>query len=203
MMFTVAVRSFLTLALFASSLLFSSATPTTTSTTLGCTIWRTGAVNMADQPDCTLSEPWWNSWTSCGITPVHSEPWVMTYPGDQGLQNVPWIKLDSTGASAFAHLFYGNRPLHVGGEFPDGVNAKVLWQVDRIVTDLTLTATKIGDRAQTPVSIPTYATNVASNASQWPSNLSIPTPGCWRVDLDARTTSGGAVKASAVFIVVE
>jgi hypothetical protein len=200
------LRVVASLVIFGVGLMFQSATPETSANVLGCTIWRTGSVAGVElDPNCTLSPPWWDSYSSCRITPIHADVWTATSDADAGLALIPWVAPEATGAKIVGHQFYGNRPLHTDATFPDGSMAKVLWQFDPAVLGLTLIAHDLGDRSKAPVEIHDVgAANTTSGLStDWPSYVRIPTPGCWRVDLDATTATGQAVHASVTYIVVD
>ena len=159
------VRLLFAFALATTGLSFDTATPAASSPAVaGCTAWRTGPVSSDYFPECTLSDPWWTSWSSCDASPVHSEPWKPDDGASQGLTGIPWMQPDATGARVVAHLYYGNRPLHTNGAFPNGDAAKILWTFDRPVTGLTLIATKLGDGSQPVVSIDT---GVASSSTDF------------------------------------
>jgi hypothetical protein len=186
MMIAAAFRSLLALILVGGALSFDSATPTATS----------------GQTD--TREEWWSSWSGCVATPIHTEIRKASNAMDKGLEHIPWIQPSATGAGVVGHLFYGNRPVHTGGKFPDGEIAKVLWQTDQPVRDLTLAAKLIETSAQPPVILDAGGVYTGSAyATQFPSNISVPILGCWEVDLDATTQSGEHLHATAVLIVVE
>jgi len=200
------LRFFSSIVILGAGMLFQASTPDPSANVLGCTIWRIGSVaGLQLDPNCTLSEPWWKAWSSCPITPVHSDVWKPPSAADQGLATIPWVSPESTGASVVGHQYYGDRPLHTGGAFPDGGMAKVLWQFDPPVTGLTLTAHDLSDASKGPVMIGDVgaASTATDYATDWPAYMSIPTTVCWRVDLDAKTLKGEAVHASVVYIVVE
>jgi hypothetical protein len=161
MMIAAAFRSLLALIMFGGALSFNSATPTATSS--------------QNDP----REEWWSSWSSCAVTPIRTEAWKASNATDMGLEHIPWIQPSATGAGVVGHLFYGNRPVHANGKFPDGEIAKVLWQTDQPVRDLTLAANVVGNPAQPPVILDAGGVYTGSAyATQFPSTFSVPLPGC-------------------------
>jgi len=174
-------------------------------TSSGCTVWRTAMPGPVIGPEgCTQSDPWWTSWSSCEITPVHSEPYPDSTGGNAIFAILPWVQAENANAVIVGHQWYGNRPLHVGGKFPaESMNAKVLWQFAEPVRDLTITGTDLSDASATPVSIVTGPANTSPASTQWPSLLSIPVSGCWRVDLAATDVDGNPVTGSVTYIVVD
>jgi len=171
----------------------------------GCTAWQAGTPGPVTGPEeCTRSEPWWTSWSSCAITRVHSEAYDPSLAGGGVPETIPWVRAEHANAVIIGHQWYGNRPLHVGGSFPaDGTNAKVLWHFSEPVRDLTITATNLDDASAAPVAIETGPANTSPASTQWPSSLAIPSAGCWRVDLHATDDVGNPVTGSVTYIVVE
>jgi len=140
-------------------------------------------------------------------TPIRTDRW----PGSiVGLATVPWLQLDPPTAGVTAHLFFGNRPMHAGGRFPDGATTKVLWIVDnpQAANDLVIDGRRLdGDGTfrqdlASPGSSPGGESGSPSLATQgfpdeFPSIPNVPTPGCWRI-----TIRSGAVQATATLSVV-
>lgn len=177
-------------------------TPQAASPPVSCTIWRAANGSLAGPADCTFSNPWWQSWSDCPITPVHGERWLPDGADWGLLSDLPWVQ---AGPGIVGHLFYGNRPLPVGGKFPDGSATKVLWHFTDMVEGLRMTATNLGAKQQAPIDI-TSSTGPANSApfsTEWPSYVVIPQAGCWRVDLSAKDEDGHPVKGSVTFIVVK
>lgn len=165
-----------------------------------CTAWRQGGSSGTKPEVCTVSSPWWTAWSSCSMTPIHSELWAASSPEDTGLSRIPWIRAEPASTGIVGHLYYGNRPLAAGGEFPDGSRAKVLWEFDVPVRGLSITVTDTSGDAPPVVLID--ATSESAPSSEWPSFLDIPAPGCWTVTLSATAEAGAEVKGHATFIVV-
>ena len=166
-----------------------------------CTVWQTDGVASPEPEVCTVSSPWWTAWATCAMTPIHSELWPAASPADAGLSRVPWIEAEPPSAGIVGHLFYGNRPLHVGGEFPDQSRAKVLWEFDAPVRGLSIRATELGAESS-PVALMEEMVD-STLATHWPSFLDIPTPGCWQVALSATDEGGDEVTGGVTFIVID
>ena len=201
MLIAAALRALISLAILGGNVLFCSATPTQAPSAATCSERLPGGTPTAESySDCTISPPWWTSYLSCPVTPIHTERYTgKVYPNELALYNIPWLQMDVPGLTVIAHLFYGNRPLHTDGEFPGGDYAKVLWQATPRILNLTLTATSLSNPTLAPIPI----TIISSAGVDWATYLVIPTPGCWRVDVGGKTEAGAQVSASAVFVVVE
>ena len=132
---------------------------------------------------------------------IHTGPWR---GADTGLAGISWIEPVPPGSGITGHLFYGNRPLHAGGAFPDGTNAKVLWTFERPVSNLELTATPAETEGGSPVSIETGPANTNNGVStQWPSLIDVPTADCWQLTLDATDIDGRKVHGVVIFVAVD
>lgn len=172
----------------------------------GCTLWRTDKPGPPDGPEeCTWSEPWWTSWSDCEATPIYAEPWSEARGNDAGLSVIPWVEAEQSDGAIVGFQFYGNRPLAAGGSFPDGNTTKVLWYFDQPVRDLALTGTNLWEPDAQSVTAGTPSpVNTNTDASrQWSSQITIPSAGCWRVDLTAEDEDGNPVRGSVTYIVVE
>jgi hypothetical protein len=167
---------------------------------VNCTVWRTSPDAPLGPDVCTDSVPWWTAWYSCPITPIHGERWQGTQAGDEGLEVIPWVRAEPVSAGLVGHLFFGSRPLHTGGRFHDGGNAKVLWQSDRPLSAMRITAVDLAGGGQ-PVTI--VDAPASTGETQWPSLVDIPSAGCWRVDLRARDPDGREIVGSVTFIVID
>ena len=129
---------------------------------------------------------------TCPVTPVFSGP----SGGSPNLDFLPWMKAEPTSSGIIAYLFfvrpefatthtYG--PLHTGGGYPDGRSTKILWYTvnPHASNDLELTGMHLStDHATFRRSIP-----MASPAGDYPSIVTIPTPGCWQVQLQSGTVN--------------
>jgi hypothetical protein len=134
----------------------------------------------------------------CPVSHVH----YATSPGaEPGLAKVPWIE---TSNHAFrGHLFYyGATPWakerRVGVRIFTTVrrrriSPKVLWQPTRATSARTMTMklTRIDKPATIADAFP-----AASSGNQFPSYVSIPAAGCWRVTLTVGRTTGSVVFAA-------
>lgn len=142
-----------------------------------------------------------NEASQCEATTVHYYP----YRGIQaGLAQIPWITASPSPDTLVGHLFYydsrnaWNRErlpaLHMysGGESPDGrLSMKVLWELRSRSAPplLDVLATRIDEPGSSFQRLP----STSSDASQFPSIIDIPTPGCWRLTLKAGATTGHIV----------
>jgi hypothetical protein len=123
--------------------------------------------------------------------------------GDAALSQLPWI-MAPPHAGLLGHLFYydsrnawkmaGLTSLHMfsGGESPDGrVSMKILWEMRHGTPSavLKVQATKLNG----PGSSFQEFESTSSDASQFPSIIDLPTPGCWRLNLKAGATMGHVV----------
>ena len=204
-MIAATLRSALALIIFSGNLVFSAATPAAPSSPTAAP-WAAQCSDPSpgtptdSYTNCTISPQWWTSYSSCPITPVHTERYTgKVYPNEQALYEIPWLKLASPSGTAIAHLFSGNRPLPVNATFSDGSMAKVLWQTTPRVLNFHMTATSLSESAEPPAPI----TDFNSAGVDWASYVNIPKPGCWRVDVGGTTEAGDQITWSAVFIVVE
>jgi hypothetical protein len=137
----------------------------------------------------------------CGATSVHYQP----YPGvGPGLARLPWIRASPPSIGLTGHLFYYDRrnawererlsPLRMysGGKSPDDrVSMKILWELRRgsVPPFLNVFATRIDGPGSSHQRLP----STSSDPSQFPSIIDIPTPGCWRLTLNAGATTGHIV----------
>lgn len=169
---------------------------------LGCTVWRTGADSPVAPESCSQSPPWWESWSDCAMTPVHGERWPLAPPSPNALTVIPWIQVEPATLGMTGHLFFGNRPLPVGGTFANGDNAKVLWITARPISRLTITADNPDDPAADPVPVHD-AGGTGTASTQWPSVISLPSAGCWRLRLELTSLDGRQDIGNVTYIVVE
>ena len=137
----------------------------------------------------------------CTATTVHYHP----YQGVKaGLAQLPWVSASPRSVELVGHLFYYDdqnawkrerlSPLRMysGGESPDGrLSMKILWELRRGSAPplLDVKATRIDGPGSSFQQLP--STN--SDASQFPSIIDIPTPGCWHLTLKAGVTTGHVV----------
>ncbi len=185
------------------------ASPVASPDAVSCTVWAQeggyGVNSPSDYPhECTLSEPWWNAWANCDITPVHAELFDYPRPWDQQLKGIPWIIAESNQVELIGHLFYGNRPLIAGGVFVrDGANAKLLWQFGEQVELKSITGVNLWEPSQ----IVTIRFSVANSndaiSNEFPSMMDFPSGGCWETTLAGTTESGEDFTATAIFIVID
>lgn len=180
------------------------ASPTASATT-SCTIWRQEAgFGDAASETCTKSNPWWTVWDTCDITPVHAERSNLPWPHDRQLDFLPWIVASSDTVTLRGYLFYGNRPLAVGGHFDrDEMNAKVLWEFGEQVELHSITGVNLWDTSQT-TTIPFSVANSNDAISYWfPSIMDFPTGGCWEATFVGTTENDRQFSAIVTFIVID
>jgi hypothetical protein len=152
-----------------------------------------GASNTAARGDAA---------SHCVAATVQYQP----YQGVQaGLAQLPWIAASPPSSELVGHLFYYDRlnawnrerlsslRMYSGGESPDGrLSMKILWELRRGSAPpplLDVQATRIDGPGSFLQQIP----STSSDASQFPSIIDIPTPGCWRLTLKAGATTGHVV----------
>ena len=136
-----------------------------------------------------------SSVSQCNATRVHYSP----YKGaDTGLAPIPWIAASPTSTALVGHLFYydglnvwtqkrlpGLR-IYSGGQSPDGrISMKVLWELRRGgAMVLRVQGTRLDGSGTFSERLP------STGATQFPSIINVPTPGCWRLTLRAGRTKG-------------
>ncbi len=87
---------------------------------------------------------------------------------------------------------------------PDGGNTKVLWVVDNpranVLGPLTIMGRNVTGRGVMRQIVPR-----ASSSTDFPSILTIPTPGCWRLELTSKSQAarGATVTGTVVMRVVK
>jgi hypothetical protein len=122
----------------------------------------------------------------CAVTPVQ----LQSFPSEHLGQ--PWLQADPTSSGITAHLFYGLRPLHTGGQFSDGAAAKILWVITNpgASTQLEITGRNLSnDQGAYHESFPA----AADPADNYPSIINVSTPGCWQFTLMSGTVVGTMV----------
>ena len=133
----------------------------------------------------------------CDATRVHYKP----YKGVQaGLARLPWIAASPLPTSLVGHLFYydglnawGQKRLprvriYSGGQSPDGrVSMKILWELRHgSALILRIQGKRVDGRGSFSQEVPP----AGSTTFQFPSLVTVPTPGCWRLTLRAGMTTG-------------
>jgi hypothetical protein len=156
--------------------------------TAGCTT--KGASSRSTPPPTPSS-------VSCAASVVHHVP----YPGaGPGLEQLPWVAAAPTTTGIVGYLFYYDKQnvwrqeqlprvrIFSGGQSPDGrLSMKILWQTQRSGGVLLHVQ---GDRLDGAGSFSQQLSPTASNATQFPSIVNVPTAGCWRLTLTTGTTTG-------------
>lgn len=138
---------------------------------------------------------------TCPVTPVFTGP----SGGSPNLDFLPWMKAEPTSSGIMAYLFfvlpgfatthtYG--PLHTGGSYPDGRTTKILWSINNPnrSTALEITGKKLSAGHETFQQMFPMA---AFPGGDYPSNVNVPTPGCWQLQIKS-----GTVAATVTFWVV-
>jgi hypothetical protein len=148
----------------------------------------------------SCSAGWWTAWANCPITPVRNLGWEASRADDL-LARLPWIEA-APDRQIVGHLFYGNRPLPLGGTFPDGMNAKLLWEFARPIAAVSITATRL-DPPEQSVTIIGARSDHPVGETQVPSLMAMPGGGCWRVEIRAEDRDGNAVSGAASFVVID
>lgn len=113
---------------------------------------------------------------------------------------LPWVAASPTTTGIVGHLFYYDNQnvwkqrqlarlrIYSGGQSPDGrLSMKILWQTQRSGGVLLHVQ---GDRLDGAGSFSEQLSPTASNATQFPSIVNVPSAGCWRLALAAGTTTG-------------
>jgi hypothetical protein len=127
---------------------------------------------------------------ACPATPIRTS--------DSPVAPIPWVQAEPSAAGIAGVLFYGNRPLHTGGRFPDHTAAKILWVVRHSGVGQQIEIA--GQNLTGAGMVQQRADGVAPAAPgyrEFPSIVELPTPGCWRL-----TLTSGAAMASVIFLVV-
>lgn len=120
----------------------------------------------------------------CSVTPIQASRFSRP-----DLDGLPWLQADPASSGITAHLFYGNRPLHTGGQFPDGTAAKILWVIDnpQATRELEITGSSLSNKYAT---FDLTAPAALSPPTDYPSIVDVPTPGCWQFILKSGTVMG-------------
>jgi hypothetical protein len=138
----------------------------------------------------------------CDATTVHYQ----FYEGEgPGLAQLPWITASPPSTGLVGYLFYydSTNPwkrerlstlrMYSGGESLDGrLSMKILWELRHGSAPPPLLGV-IARRIDGPGSSSQQLPSTSSNASQFPSIIDLPTPGCWRLTLRAGATTGHVV----------
>ena len=101
------------------------------------------------------------------------------FPGyvlvEMAMSDESWYVVRNTpGVTSFVGS--GNRPLPLGGTFPDGMNAKLLWEFARPIIAVSITATRLDPSAQTATS-PAPQRNVSTADPRSRRSQPVPTVG--------------------------
>ena len=170
--------------------------------TSGCIILRESPGPIAGPEECTMSAPWWTAWATCDITSIQSQRWEASAAGDEGLERLPWVIASPEESGIIGHLFMGSRPLPVNADYPDGSNAKVLWRFTEAVTDFRMTAVNTWDEQGERITI--VEAGPENGASpQWPSYVSVPSAGCWEVQISGVNGDGDPIEGTITLIAID
>lgn len=168
---------------------------------LGCTVWRDRGTppDMPVPAGCLTSPPWWEAWPDCEMTPVNSVP----SPKRRDLDFLPWFEVPMGQVTATAYIWFGNRPLTAGGQFPDGGYAKTLWNTDQRVQDFRITASLPDDPAHAGVMVyESMDANDHGAYNEFYLSLDVPAAGCWTFTVSGKTVDGAPLRGQFTYIVV-
>jgi hypothetical protein len=132
----------------------------------------------------------------CEATPVQYKPYQGVQPG---LARLPWIAASPLSTGLVGHLFYYDGlnawrqkrlrrvRIYSGGQRPDGrVSMKILWELRHgSALILRVQGKRLDGRGSFSQELPP----AGSTAFQFPSIITVPTPGCWGLTLRAGTTT--------------
>jgi hypothetical protein len=119
----------------------------------------------------------------CGSSVVFAGPGP---DASLGLSDNPWAAASPGGPDVVAY-FWLKPPDLLRVEDADGLGTKVLWVVHGgSAGPLAITAHPLG--AAAPV-VPVWVEQDASPADNYPSNVAVPTPGCWRFEITSGSSS--------------
>jgi hypothetical protein len=138
---------------------------------------------------------------ACNAALVHYRPYKRV---PAGLGSLPWVAASPASAGLLGHLFYYDGlnvwkqkrllRLHIysGGQSPDGrISMKILWELHRgSAMELRVRGTKLnGSGSFSQQLSPAGSTSLL----EFPSIITVPTPGCWRLTLNAGKATGQIV----------
>jgi hypothetical protein len=137
--------------------------------------------------------------TACDASPVHYTPYKGVGPG---LASLSWVAALPASSGLVGHLFYYDKQntwrlrhaprLHIYtmGLSPDGgTSMKILWEFLR-TKHVPLTLSVRGQRLGGRGSLSQELSPTTSGPSQFPSIISVPTPGCWQLTLGTGRGAG-------------
>ncbi len=143
--------------------------------------------------------------TRCVATAIRTTPFSRP-----DLVVIPWIAAMPAASGITAHLFY-LRPgahgdavaLRAGGRMPNGDNTKVLWVIENPRADV-LGPLMIVGHNMTGRGVFRQIVPRALSATDFPSILTVPSPGCWRLQVTSKsqTATGATVAGTIVMRVV-
>lgn len=201
---SISVLTILTIALMSPTLhVVATPAPEEQATDASCKTRHEAAGTPAGPEVCTASPPWWSAWGTCDITPIQSQRWLASAAGDAGLERLPWVIAAPEDSGIIGHLFMGSRPLPVDHTYPDGSYAKVLWRFSEGVRDFRMTATNVWDEQAEPITIVEDDGPDAAPSSQWPSYVSVPSAGCWEVQVSGVGEGRERIEGTVTFIAIE
>jgi hypothetical protein len=126
---------------------------------------------------------------ACRTTAIHPEPYHGRTTAPPGL---PWMRATPRSSRIIGFLFYISpgatgdvAALHTGGRMPDGAATKILWFITKPGAQRTLLIVGRNRRGAG-----TMRERVPAASTGYPSILTIPTAGCWRLTLRSGSVSG-------------
>jgi hypothetical protein len=142
-------------------------------------------------------------YNGCPVTPLQHAFFEPDRRYD--ISALPWIQAVPTSSGITGHLFYAPKPLplsdpflplYTNGMAPGGAATKILWIVEHgnsyLTADLDITGTELALGSGS-----FHETFPRATATDIPSIVDVPTPGCWRL-----TLTTGPVTGTVVFWVI-
>ncbi|GEM_PF-1598137 len=127
---------------------------------------------------------------SCPITPIYTRPY--SGPGTVPAA-LPWMQAEPGSSGITGHLFYAidsqHYFLHSGGQFPDGVDDKILWLIENphAGNQLEVKGLALSNPQETFDEVFPAAVSPPNN---YPSIIDVPIAGCWQLTLTSGTVTG-------------
>lgn len=125
----------------------------------------------------------------CALTPIRTTPFHV-----RDLAPLPWVEANPVSAGITGHLFYAYglqgraAALHTHGTMPDGRSTKILWVIEHARADRVLTIE--GRNLAGSGTLHQLVPRALSPATDYPSIVDVPAPGCWLLRLTSGTVRG-------------
>jgi hypothetical protein len=175
----------------------------------GCTIQDTSTTgDLIPSDGCTVSDPWWWSYTTCEQTPIETTPW--SPPADlpqlgPAYRATPWLALPSEHGEVIVMLWFGSRPVPVKqyADRHDFHNVAAITIIfPQMVKAVSLDATSIS--AQMSFTFPTGPNRDAHSGQVWNVEMiNPPVAGCWDYTIEGVTEGGETLSVPFTFVVVQ